>query len=531
MSGVQICSECQIRWTVGDLIMDFTLISSALAQLFMPDTILWMLFGILIGVLFGAVPGLSGNLGIILFLPFTKGMGLADAVLFLTCIFCGGEFGGSISAILIGTPGTNSATCTMLEGYPLAKKGHARKALIMALVASCIGGVLSSLSLLFFAPTLAKYTLEFGPPEYFAIALFGLSIIASLSGKSLAKGLFSGCVGIVLSLVGQDEVTGSMRFAFGNVNLYRGITLIALLTGFFALASIIEKVGSASKSDKKEIDIIGMDKNDKLTLSELLKYKWALLKGSIIGIIIGIIPGTGTGIASFMSYNEAKRTSKHPEEYGKGSYEGIAAVESSNNGVTCASLIPLLTLGLPGSPSAAVLIGAFTMKGLTVGPMLFRNEPVVMYTIMLGLVVANIAMYLEGYWLSKGLAKITKVPDDVMVPVLLVICSAGAVSVNNSTFDLLVFVAAGILAYIFSLMGIPVVPAVLGFVLGNTIDTNLRKGLVMTSGSFWAFISRPITLLILGITVLILVLTLMKEISSGKKSRAVNEFIEKGEED
>lgn len=510
--------------------MDFTVISEALLQAFMPDSLLFMLSGILIGVIFGAVPGLSGNLGIILFLPFTKSMDLANAIIFLTCIFCGGEFGGSISAILIGTPGTNSATCTMIEGYPLAKQGHARKALLMALWASCIGGVLSSLSLLIFAPTLARYTLEFGPPEYFAIALFGLSIIASLSGKSLAKGLFAGCVGLVLSLVGPDEVNGLMRFTFGNINLYRGLTLIALLTGFFALGSIVDKVRTVFMPNKQDVEVIGMDKSDIMTISELLKYKWALLKGSIIGIIIGIIPGTGTGIASFLSYDNAKRTSKHPELYGKGSYEGIAAVESSNNGVTSASLIPLLTLGLPGSPSAAVLIGAFTMKGLSVGPMLFREQPVVMYTIMIALVIANVFMFAEGFLLSKVFAKITKVPNDLMVPLLLVICAAGAVSVNNSTFDLLVFVIAGFVAYVFSLMNIPIVPTVLGFVLGGTLDTNLRKGLVMTGGDFFKFVSRPITLVILLVTVAILVLSFIKEISAGKKSQKLDDIIEKGDD-
>ena len=302
--------------------MDMSIFMEALALAVSPSSWLWMILGLLIGVIFGAIPGLSGNLGIILFLPFTRSMPLAEAIIFLTCIFCGGEFGGSISAILIGTPGTNSATCTMLEGYPLAKQGHARKALVMALFSSCVGGVLSSLCLLFMAPSLAKYTLEFGPPEYFAISLFGVSIIASLSGKSLAKGIFSGCLGIVLSIVGPDEVSGMMRFSFGNINLYRGLNLIALLTGFFAMGSIAEKVCDimAEKGARKKAEAIGMDKNDVFTFKEIMKYKWGLLYGSLIGIIIGIIPGTGAGIASFIAYNEARRTSKHPEEYGHGSY-------------------------------------------------------------------------------------------------------------------------------------------------------------------------------------------------------------------
>ncbi len=471
---------------------------------------LLMFAGVLIGIIFGAIPGLSGTLGIILFLPLTRNIDLLNSLIFLVGIFIGGEFGGSISAILIGTPGTNSAVCTMLEGYPLAKKGHARKALLMALGASTVGGVLSALSLLFLAPFIAKYTLKFGAPEFFAISVFGLSIIASVSGKSIEKGLFSGAVGILLSLIGQDPLSGQPRFTFRNLTLYRGLELIALLTGLFALASIIDKVGAAFKASSKAKEM-QLKKEDKLKFTEFIAYKSRLLLGSLIGIIIGIIPGIGTGVASFLSYDISKRTSKHPETYGTGDLEGIAAVESSNNGVTAASLIPLVTLGLPGSPSAAVLVGAFTMNGLAVGPLLFKEHSVLMYGLMAAIVIMNIIMLAEGKLLSKYMAKITKVPNDVLVPVLLVVCAAGVTSVNNSGFDLMVFVTAGIISYFLSLLKVPLVPIVIGFVLGNNMDSNLRKGLIMTHGSFREFISRPITFTILAITVALLVYSFIRE--------------------
>lgn len=508
--------------------MSIGVLAEALSNVLSPVTLFWMAFGILIGVVFGAVPGLSGNLGIILFLPFTRDMPLANAVIFLTCIFCGGEFGGSISAILIGTPGTNSATCTMLEGYPLAKAGHAKKALTMALISSCTGGILSALVLLLFAPVMAKYTLRFGPPEYFAIAVFGLSIIASLSGKSLLKGLFSGAVGIMLSLVGIDAVSGMTRFTFGNIMLYNGITLISLLTGMFAFGSILEKVGQVFQKNVKR-ENVSIDKKEKITCSEVWGLKKTLLKSSLLGIFVGAVPGAGTGIASFISYNEAKRTSKHPEEYGKGSYEGIAAVESANNGVTAASLIPLLTLGLPGSPSAAVLIGAFTMKGLSVGPMLFRENGVIMYTIMMGVLLANIFMFLEGNYLSGALAKITRIPNEVMAPLLMIVCGAGVMSINNSPFDLLTFLVAGTTAYLFQKLNVPMVPAVLGFVLGSMMDSNLRKALVMTHGSFLNILKRPISGTILLLTVLVLGLTVIKEFKQGKSK--MNGVIQHGKDD
>ncbi len=473
--------------------------------------------GVLVGIIFGAIPGLSGTLGIILFLPLTRSLELLNSLVFLTGIFIGGEFGGSISAILIGTPGTNSAVCTMMEGYPLAKKGHARKALMMALVASTVGGVLSALSLLLFAPTLAKYTLNFGAPEFFAIALFGLSIIASVSGDSIEKGFFAGALGITLSLVGLDPVSGMTRFAFKNLNLYGGLELVALLTGLFALSSIIEKVGDNFRKNKIKHAEMKIDKKDTLPVSEVLKHKWAMLRGSLIGIAIGIIPGIGTGVASFLSYDTAKRASKHPEKYGNGSMEGIAAVESTNNGVTAASLIPLLTLGLPGSPSAAVLIGAFTMNGLTVGPLLFKENSLLIYSLMIAIIIANIIMLLEGRFLSTYMAKITKVPNTVLVPILMVVCAAGAFSINNRTFDLFVFIIAGVIGYLLALVKVPLVPIVIGFVLGNTMDGNLRKGLVMTGGSFWKFITRPITFVILLVTILILGFSVYKDIKNKKK--------------
>lgn len=508
--------------------MSVDTLTEALIHVFSPVTLFWIIFGLLIGIIFGAIPGLSGNLGIILFLPFTRNMPLAEAVIFLTCIFCGGEFGGSISAILIGTPGTNSATCTMIEGYPLAKEGHAKRALMMALTASCIGGILSALSLLLFAPVLAKYTLKFGPPEYFAIAVFGLSIIASLSGKSLVKGLFSGTLGILLSLVGVDAISGMTRFTFDNLNLYNGITLIALLTGMFAFNSIVEKVGKVFQNGKVNV-AVELNHNEKITLSDVWKLKKTLLKSSLLGIFIGVIPGAGTGIASFISYNEAKRCTKHPEEYGHGSYEGIAAVESSNNGVTAASMIPLLTLGLPGSPSAAVLIGAFTMKGLSVGPMLFRENAAIMYTIMIGVLVANIFMFIEGKYMSGWMAKITRVPNEIMAPLLMVVCAAGVLSVNNNTFDLMVFVIAGITAYLLQRLNVPVVPAVLGYVLGSMMDSNLRKALTMTQGSFVRILIRPISGTILLVTAIVLALTIVKEFRQ-EKTR-VDEVIAHGDDD
>lgn len=491
-------------------------ILESFTNVFHPMTLLLINLGVFLGILFGATPGLTGNLGIILLLPFTVHMELSEAIIFLAAIFCGGEFGGSVSAILINTPGSNSAACTMLDGYPLAKNGHARKALTTALSASFIGGTLSALSLLILAPIISKATLKFGPPEYFAMALFGLTIIASLCGKSLAKGLIGGVIGILLSLVGMDTMTGVTRFTFGNIELMRGITLIALLTGLFAIPNIIEKITKKGSGKAEKVKIIEMSRKDNISLGELLKMKWLILKSSAIGIVIGAIPGAGAGIASFISYNEAKRTSKEAEKFGTGSLEGIAAPEAANNGVTAASLIPLLTLGIPGSPSAAAMIGAFSLHGISLGPTLIRNQPVVIYTIMIAIVLVNIFMLLQGLSLSGIAAKITRIPGSVLSAVLAVICVAGAYSVNGSSLDVKVFVLFGAVAYFLTLVKIPVVPIVLGFVLGSMVEYNLRRGLVMCNGNVAKFVTRPITLVILLLTVILL----LYNVFQNKKEKA-----------
>lgn len=473
---------------------------------FSPLILVTNAIGMLLGILFGAIPGLNGNLGIILLLPLTMSMDPAQALVFLISIFCGGEFGGSISAILLGTPGTNSATCTMIEGYPLAKKGKARKALMMALTASTFGGLFSAVILAMAAPTIAEYTINFGPPEYFAMAVLGLSIIASLSGQNLSKGLISASLGVILSLVGLDISSGIERFTFGNLNLLSGITLVPLLTGAFAIPSIIEKVSECYQERHKSIYTkpIEMSAEDKLSLAEVLQRKWIMLRGAIYGVIIGAIPGAGTAIAAFLSYDDAKRSSKHPEEFGKGCLDGIAAPEAANNAVTAGSLIPLFTLGIPGCPAGATLIGAFMLQGMSAGPLLFKEHGPVMYTIIISIFVANIFMFAEGLALSKYFAKITQIPKVIMVPALVVVCAAGAFSVNKSMFDVGVFILFGACSYFLNLMEIPPVPMILGFVLGPIAEFNFRRALVMSQNNPSIFITRPISLVIIVLTVVML---------------------------
>ncbi|MBT9776735.1 C4-dicarboxylate ABC transporter permease [Clostridium sp. MCC353] len=479
-------------------------------SVFGPLPLLYIALGVLVGIIFGAIPGLTGTIGISLFLPLSYTMSPSSALLFLTAIFCGGEFGGSISAILIGTPGTNAAAATMMDGYPLAKQGKARKALLMALAASTFGGIFSACVLLFGAPAIAEFTVNFGPAEFFTLAVFGLSIISSVSGDNIWKGMISGCIGVLISLVGIDSMTGTYRLTFGNINMVRGLSLIPVLMGLFAVPSILEKIADCYRKKMEEKVVVEMDYKDGLSMKEIRGVTKTMVRSSVVGTIVGAIPGTGTGLASFLSYDLARKGSKRKENFGKGELEGIAASESANNAVTAGALIPLFTLGIPGSPSAAVLIGAFMIHGMVPGPSLFHDQGPLIYAVMIGMFVANLFMLLEGRFLSRVFALITKVPDTVLAPILLMLCAAGAYSANNAVFDIGVFLICGFISFVIGKLGFPVMPISLGYVLGSLAEFNLRRALVLSEGSWSIFVTRPISCFFLVITVVSVILTQKK---------------------
>lgn len=482
-------------------------IVSALGHLFTVESLLFVVIGVFIGILFGAIPGMSANLGVTVFLPFTFTLGTVPALLMLCGIFYGANFGGSISAILINTPGTNGACATLLDGYPLARKGHPLKALDMALVASTFGGLVSALSLLFFSPQISKVAMKFGAPEYFALALFGLSIIASVSGKSILKGLVSGALGMLLASVGIDGVSGVSRFTFGNVTMFKGINMIAVLLGVYAIAQMIARVNGTEQGGAAG-SLEGTDrKKDRLTRKEAVAMVPTMAKSSIIGTVIGAIPGTGSAIAAYISYNEAKRKAKPGEHFGEGELKGIAAPEAGNNGATASCLIPLLTLGIPGDAVAATLMGAFTMHGLVVGPKLFETSGPLVYAIMIGSVLAQLIMFLQGRYLMPIFVKITHIPQDLLTSLLMVVCCAGAFAIANSAFEVYIMLVFGVVAYFMNKFGFPAVPIVLGMVLGPIAESNLRNALALSGGSWLIFVQRPICLAFIILTfVLIFVL-------------------------
>lgn len=483
-------------------------ILAGLSQAFSIGNFISMAIGMAVGIIFGAIPGLNANIGIILCLPFTYGMQPIPAMLLLLSVFCGASFGGSISAILIGTPGTNNAAMTVLDGYPMAQKGYPFRGIMTALVASTIGGVASALVLLVAAPFVSAVTIKFAPPELFAVSAFGLSIIAAISGKNFWKGLLSGCVGVLVSLVGLDSLTGKSRFIFDNFSLMSGLNLASVLIGMFAFLVILERVknifSDGGETGKNAVQI-KKNKEDRFTRADLKVCMPHIVRSTLIGIVIGAIPGVGGGVASVIGYDTARRTSKNPEEFGTGRIEGVAGSEAANNAVTGSALIPTLTLGVPGAPAAATLMAAFMIHGLTPGPLLFSESGSTVYAILVGLVIANILMLFIGRALNFAFMSIMRVPWEIMIPALGMTCIAGAYSDSNSMVNVYTLMIFGLLSYIFSLVKIPAIPLILGFILGPLTESNLRKSLVMSDGSFMIFLQRPICVFFILLTIVFVI--------------------------
>lgn len=477
-----------------------------LAGIFQPLNLLLIAFGVSVGVIFGAVPGFTGVMAIALLLPFTFSLDTVGGLLMLLGVYCGGAFGGSVSAILIGTPGSSEAAATVLDGYPLAKQGKAYKALSMAAFASTVGGVVSAFSLLLFAPMIAKASLLFGPPEYFMLGIFGITVIAGVSGSNIGKGIQAGCVGIFLTTIGLDQETGVLRYAAGNIDLYSGISMLPIILGAFALNRVFRGVQD-SAHPTKPVEIQKMRPEDKLTRQEYRSCYKDIGKSSVIGVIIGAIPAAGASIAAWLSYNEAKRSSRHPELFGTGVLQGVAAPEAGNNAITGASLIPLLTLGIPGSGGAATLLGALLMHGLAPGPSLFEEHGDTMYVIMVGLIFVNLFMYVIVKFMSRYFIHITKIPDILLVSALLVIALFGAYISEGSIFDVLVALCAAAGIYVLTLFEFPVIPLILGFILGPTIEANLRRSMVMLDGNMFLVLTRPLCIMFIVLSVLMVVVS------------------------
>jgi len=477
--------------------------------------------GTLLGIIFGLIPGLTATMAVAICLPITYGMHPIEGMALLMGLYIGGVSGGLIPAILLKIPGTPSCISTTFDGYPMAQKGEAGKALSWSIIVSFIGGILSIIVLILIAPPLAKLAVKFGPYEYFAIAIFSLTLIASLAGDSLVKGILSGFFGVGFSLVGFAPIDAYPRFTFGFDELDGGFNLLPVLIGLFAVSEILLAAESKYKSKKQNhsFSISGYG----IPLKEFFGQTWNMIRSSAIGIAIGILPGIGGGTANIIAYVAAKNQSKYPEKFGTGIPDGIVASESSNNSATGGALVPLISLGIPGDTVTAMLLGGLMLHGLQPGPLLFQTAGDVVYGIFASLIVANVVMVIFLYAGMKWFVKCLSVPQHILLPIITALCVVGAYGVNNRVFDVGALLFFGILGYIMMKFNFSVIPLVLGFILGPIAETNLRRGLMLSQGDFTPFLTEPIAAGFLLVTVFSVAMKVWK---SRKQRKAATDAID-----
>ncbi|MEW6622426.1 MAG: tripartite tricarboxylate transporter permease [Bacillota bacterium] len=488
--------------------------------LFTWTNLLAVLIGVTAGIAVGVLPGLGPSIGVALLVPFTYTLDPATSLILLAALYVGAEYGGSISAILISTPGTAAAVATVIDGYALNQRGFPGKALNASLISSTVGGIISTLFLIFLSIPLASFALRFGPPEYFSLGVFGLAIVASLSGKSLAKGLLMAVLGLIVTTVGVDPISGVPRFTFGRYELLEGIPFLPALIGMFAIAEVFKML----EESLKKTAVTQKIESALLSLKEIRSIVPTILRGSVIGSLVGTIPGAGAGVACWIAYDQEKRLSKNPDEFGKGALAGIAAPESANNATVGGALVPLLALGVPGSPTTAIMLGALMLHGLQPGPQLFVKNPDVVYSLFVSLFFACILMLFVGLMFTKLWIKILSLPISVLGPIIFALSVIGAFTVRKMVFDVFLAFGFGILGFIFKKYEFPLAPAILGMVLGFMIEANLRRSLLLSQGDFSIFFTRPLSLLLIVLALVSFIYPIYKGWKKEMETKKVEEI-------
>lgn len=475
---------------------------NAVASLSDPFVIFLIIAGTGAGIIIGAMPGLGSVLAITLALPLTFVLAPQSSIILLLSLYCGSVYGGSLSAIAINTPGTPQSAATILDGYPMMMRGQGPQAMGWATVGSTLGGLLSAVILVVAAPLLARFGLEFGPIEYFALGIFSLTCVVAVSGEARLKGLIACLMGLLVATIGQDPLTGSVRMNFSSFELSAGVGLIPLLVGLFALSEVFWRISNRLDAASTNASI-----GFRLPALQDLLSRWKIiLRSAVIGTGVGTLPGVGATAASMISYAEARRVSPNRQNFGKGEPDGILASETSNNAVTSGALVPTLSLGIPGDPITAVMLGALTLQGVTPGPRLFTENPDLTTFIFTGLFAINIAMFALGALICPLFSRIIRVPEPLLLAAVVVLIAIGTYSVNFNPFDLGLLLVAGLAGFVMRLLGFPLAPVVIGFVLGDMIEQSLRQGMILTKGDFLGFLNSPIALTLFALTVVFLLL-------------------------
>lgn len=490
-----------------------------LVNIFDPLNFLMILVGLGIGVLAGALPGITMLNAIVLVLPFTYLMGIVPSLLLMTSIYCGGVFGGSITGILFNIPGDPMNVPTTWEGYKLNKKGFVSKALGMAIMCSAIGGFLSALIMTIASPPFAKVALSFSSCEYFAVVFLGLASVVVIGTRSIGSALISLFIGILLASIGVDDIYGVPRFTFGSRIMETGINFVTVLIGLFAIGEVLDQLSIEEKAEGE-----GLRTRPKTQLPRFHEI-WALrntiLRGLGIGTIIGAIPGTGATVASFVSYGVEKQVSKNPEKFGTGVWEGLAASETAINGSTGGAMIPLLTLGIPGSGATAVMMGAFLLHGIQPGPLLFTKTPESVYTIFVGMLLCNLIMILAGLFTAKFFSELMRVPENILGAFIIAFCLLGAFALRNDMADVWFMALFGILGYFMRRYELPIPPLILGLILGPLAESYFLTSMIGAENDFTIFFRRPVSACLMGISIVLLLMPALRNI--GKKGKRPSE--------
>lgn len=477
--------------------------------------------GVFVGIIFGAVPGLSSIMAIALFLPFTFGMSSASSMSLLIGLYIGSVSGGLISAILLNISGTANSIATTFEGYPMAKKGEGGKAISNGIIFSFLGGLFSMIILFFVSPILSDIAIQFTPFDYFAIVIFSLTMMVSLSGGSILKGLMSGLLGMTFTFVGMAPIDAVPRFTFGSTALLGGFSLLPFMLGTFAVTEVIALAETVGHEMKGEIISNKLD-NLRISFDDIKSQFKNFIRSSFIGTGIGILPGIGGGVANLLAYSVAKNRSKHPEEFGTGILDGIVASESANNASIGGAMIPLLSLGIPGDATTALLIGGFIIHGVTPGPLLIMQQPTLVYSIFATLIIANIIMLILEFASLRLFIKLFNIQKAILLPVILTICVVGAFGNNNRVFDVILMFIFGIIAYFLKKFEYPIAPMVIGFILSPLLESNFRRALMYSNGDLVAFISKPLPVIMFIISIISLFFPLIK--NHREKARKIKEY-------
>jgi len=470
--------------TLNNLMMGF-------GQVFVGYNFVFVLVGAAVGTWVGMLPGIGPATAIAVLLPFSYGMDPTSSLILLSGIYFGAMYGGAISSILLNVPGDASAIITTLEGYPLARKGRAGAALFMSATASFVGGTIGLIGLTFLAAPIAQFALGMGPPEYFTLMAFALIATAALVEGSALKGFLSLVFGLMLATVGIDLQSGAARFTFGDASLLDGIGLLTVIIGVYSVTEVLVIVEQLARGTWDPPMAVG---SLWPTRAEWVRSRWAMIRGTVIGFIVGLLPGAGGAVATLFSYAAEKRLSKHPEEFGHGAIEGLASPEAANNASVSGALVPLLTLGIPGSSATAILLGALMMYGIQPGPRLFIEHPQVTWGVISSLYVGNVVLVILNIPLIGLWVRLLKIPADLMAALIMVVGLTGAYSLKGSLFEVALAVLFGLFGFLMRKQGVPLTPMILGLVLGGTVEQSLRQSLTLSGGDWSIFFSRPLAL-------------------------------------